>query len=62
VHFLKYSFSGIRLFIHSRCGATAIEYALMASAIALAIATLVFALGDEVNALMSGVIGMLTPH
>lgn len=39
---------------HSNEGATAIEYALIASGVALAILTAVFAFGDDLSNLYSG--------
>lgn len=42
-------------FIRDLCGATAIEYALMAAGVALAISAVVFTLGDELLALFQEV-------
>lgn len=42
-------------FVHDDGGATAIEYAMIASGIAVAIATAVVTLGSTVNGLYSGV-------
>ncbi len=47
-------------FISCQKGATAIEYALIATGVSLAIAVSVFAFGDEVAVLYDGLAGSLT--
>jgi pilus assembly protein Flp/PilA len=44
-----------RRFLHDDVGATAIEYAMIASGIAIAIATTIVSLGSTVNGLYSSV-------
>jgi len=48
----------LRKFWHDRSGATAIEYALIAAGISVAIVTVVAEVGTEVNALFVTVKGM----
>lgn len=45
----------VRRFLRNESGATAIEYAMIASGIAVAIATTVFSLGSNVKGLYSSV-------
>lgn len=58
---LKYLFliSGISFF-YDRRGATAIEYSLIAAAIAVAISVVVFAFGDQLRDLIISLAGILT--
>jgi pilus assembly protein Flp/PilA len=45
----------LRRFLHDESGATAIEYAMIASGIAVAIATTIVSLGSAVKGLYTGV-------
>ena len=47
-------------YLSCKSGATAIEYVLIASGIALAILTAVFAFGDDLNSLFEGLSGAVT--
>ncbi len=47
--------AAVRSFLHDESGATAIEYALIASGIAVAIATTIVSLGSSVKGLYSSV-------
>lgn len=51
----KISVIRLRAFIQNRRGATAIEYALMAAGIALALITVVYLMGDDVLGLFQSV-------
>ena len=51
--------SQIRKFSADRDGATAIEYALIASGVGVAVAATVFALGSSVKALFTNVSGLM---
>jgi pilus assembly protein Flp/PilA len=48
--------SSLRRFMHDDSGATAIEYAMIASGIAVAIATTIMSLGTSVQGLYSSVL------
>jgi pilus assembly protein Flp/PilA len=47
--------SNLRRFLHDESGATAIEYAMIASGIAVAIATTIVSLGSTVQGMYNGV-------
>lgn len=49
----------ILFLLHSEKGATAIEYTLIAAGVSIAIAGIVFVLGDNVSDLMDGVLEYL---
>lgn len=53
--FLLNVFTSVRLFWANKCAATAIEYALIAAGIALAIVATVFLVGGDLDTLYSGV-------
>jgi len=48
-----------RLLLHDKRGTTAIEYALIASGIALAIISIIYSLGDSVKALYDKIVAVL---
>jgi pilus assembly protein Flp/PilA len=50
-----FSGSNLRRFLHDQSGATAIEYAMIASGIAVAIATTIVSLGTSVKGLYTSV-------
>ncbi|HEX2753432.1 MAG TPA: Flp family type IVb pilin [Alphaproteobacteria bacterium] len=58
--FFKKFFSVIYSFRRDVRGATAIEYTLMAAAIAVAISVVVFAFGDQLYDLIESLSGILT--
>jgi Flp pilus assembly pilin Flp len=58
---LTYVYSkSVFYFLASRRGATAIEYSLIAAAIAVAISVVVFAFGEDLQGLIESLTGMLT--
>ena len=61
VNIVKHLFSKtVFYFFDDRRGATAIEYSLIAAAIAVAISVVVFAFGDQLQGLIESLASMLT--